>query len=173
MHTRTLERSMVMMKRVLVKSVHGAFGYVMEHYYPFGMAAEAAEQGSLTDTYAVISIQDSHTQGFGVQFTENQFCKGVLTLLFDDIVTEVEGAVLFDDDMAEQIIDFIEQHKKSADTLLVHCYAGQSRSRAVGAFAVEMLGGDNSKYFEEGVPNQYIYDVLESAWVRRQLLMIE
>lgn len=25
------------MKRVLVKSVHGAFGYVMEHYYPFGM----------------------------------------------------------------------------------------------------------------------------------------
>ena len=44
------------MKRVLVKSVHGAFGYVMEHYYPFGMATEAAEQGALTDTYAVISI---------------------------------------------------------------------------------------------------------------------
>ena len=74
------------MKRVLVKSVHGAFGYVMEHYYPFGMADEAAEQGALTDTYAVISIQDSHTDGFGVRFTENQFCKGVLTLLFDDIV---------------------------------------------------------------------------------------
>ena len=76
------------MKRFLVKSVHGAFGYVMEHYYPFGMAAEAAEQGVLTDTYAVISIQDSHTQRFGVQFTENQFCKGVLTLMFDDIVSE-------------------------------------------------------------------------------------
>jgi hypothetical protein len=67
-----------MLKRVLVKSVHGAFGYVMEHYYPVGMEAEAAEQGALTDTYAVISIQDSHTQGFGVQFTENQFCKGVV-----------------------------------------------------------------------------------------------
>lgn len=48
------------MKRVLVKSVHDAFGYVMEHYYPFGMADEAAEQGALTDTYAIISIQDSH-----------------------------------------------------------------------------------------------------------------
>lgn len=142
------------MNRVIVKSVHGAFGYVMEHYYPFGMAEEAAEQDALTDTYAVISIQDSHTGGFGVQFTENQFCKGVLTLLFDD--------------MADHIIDFIEKHRKAADTLLVHCYAGQSRSRAVGAFAVEMLGGDNSKYFEEGAPNQYIYDVLESAWVRRQ-----
>jgi len=157
------------MKRVLVKSVHDAFMYVMEHYYPFGMEQEAAELGSRTDTYAVISIQDSHTQGFGIQFAENQFCKGVLTLQFDDIVTEVEGAVLFDDDMAEQIIDFIEKHQASVDTLLVHCYAGQSRSRAVGAFAVEMLGGDNSRYFEEGTPNQYIYDVLEGAWLRRQL----
>ena len=160
------------MKRVLVKSVHGAFDYVMEHYYPYGMAAAAAEQGALTDTYAVISIQDSHTGGFGVTFAENQFCKGVLTLYFDDIVTEVDGAVLFDDDMAESIIDFIELHKTKVDTLLVHCYAGQSRSRAVGAFAVDMLGGDNNKYFEEGTPNQYIYDVLESAWVRRQLSML-
>ncbi|MEE3405334.1 MAG: hypothetical protein VZR73_14750 [Acutalibacteraceae bacterium] len=55
------------MKRVIVKSVHGAFGYVMEHYYPFGMAAEAAEQGALTDRYIVISIQDSHTDGFGIK----------------------------------------------------------------------------------------------------------
>ena len=136
------------------------------------MAAEAEEQGTLTDTYAVISIQDSHTQGFGFQFTENQFCKGVLTLYFDDIVKEVDGAVLFDDDMADKIISFIEKHRKSVDTLLIHCYAGQSRSRAVGAFAVEMLGGDNSKYFEEGTPNQYIYDVLETAWVRRQLVKL-
>lgn len=160
------------MKRVLVKSVHGAFDYVMKHYYPYGIAAEAAEQGALTDTYAVISIQDSHTEGFGVQFTENQFCKGVLTLMFDDIVTEVDGAVLFDDEMGDAIIDFIEKHRRTVDTLLVYCYAGQSRSRAVGAFAVDMLGGDNSKYFEDGVPNQYIYDVLESAWIRHQLNML-
>ncbi|WP_295214560.1 hypothetical protein [Ruminococcus sp.] len=152
------------MKRILVKSVFGAFEYVMQHYYPFGQEAEVER----SDTYAVISIQDSHTQGFGVQFTENQYCKGVLTLHFDDIVREVEGAVLFTDDMADQIIAFIKSHK-SVDTLLIHCYAGQSRSRAVGAFVVEMLGGDNRKYFEKGTPNQYIYDVLETAWVRWQL----
>ena len=157
------------MKRVLVKSVHGAFGYVTERQETIRMAVEAAEQGALTDTYVVISIQDSHTNGFGMQFTENQFCKGVLTLLFDDIVKEVDGAVLFDDEMADKIIDFIAEKKRVADTLLVHCYAGQSRSRAVGAFAVEMLGGDNSRYFEEGTPNQYVYDVLETAWIRRQL----
>lgn len=153
------------MKRVIVKSVYEAFNYVMQHYYPFGLE----ENVELNDTYAVISIQDSHTQGFGVEFTESQFCKGVLTLLFDDIVKEVDGAVLFDDDMADQIIEFIELHRKNVDTLLIHCYAGQSRSRAVGAFAVEILGGDNGRYFEEGTPNMYIYDVLNAAWIRRQL----
>jgi predicted protein tyrosine phosphatase len=157
------------MKRVLVKSVHGALEYVMGHYYPFGMEREAAGQGALNDTYAVISIQDSHMCGFGFQFAENQFCKGVLTLMFDDIVKEVDGAVLFNDDMADKIIAFIEQHQKYVDTLLVHCYAGQSRSRAVGAFAIEMLGGDNSRYFEGGTPNMYIFDVLEAAWIRKQL----
>ena len=162
------------MKRVLVKSVHGAFGYVMEHYYPFGMADEAAEQGALTDTYVVISIQDSHTNGFGMQFTENQFCKGVLTLLFDDIVKEVDGAVLFDDEMADKIIDFIAEKKRVADTLLVHCYAGQSRSRTIGAFAKKMMGKSNQTYFSAdklwaGTPNEHVYNMLEDAWFRDML----
>ncbi len=153
------------MKRVMVKSVFDAFEYVMEHYYPFGMRDMAAR----ADTYAVISIQDTHTNGFGFQFSENEFCKGVLTLYFDDIFQETDGAVLFSDEQAEQIIDFIESHK-SVDTLLVHCYAGQSRSRAVGAFAVKMLGGDNAAYFEHGTPNQYVYDVLELTWLRQKLI---
>lgn len=153
------------MKRVLVKSVFGAFEYVLSHFYPFGME-EMADQ---TDSYAVISIQDSHTGGFGFQFNESKFCKGVLTLYFDDNVKEVEGAVMFSEKHAGQIIDFIQAHKTAVDTLMVHCYGGQSRSRAVGAFAVKMLGGDNSEYFETGVPNQHVYDVLETVWIQRML----
>ena len=152
------------MKRVLVKSVYDTFEYVMQHYYPFGLE-ELVEK---SDTYVVISIQDTHTNGFGFIFRENQFCKGVLTLYFDDIVKEVEGAVLFTDEMADQIIDFIQEHR-SVDTLLVHCYAGQSRSRAVGAFAVKMLGGDNSRHFKMKSLNQYVHDVMESVWIRRIL----
>lgn len=54
------------LKRLIVREsviIHGdgTFGYVMEHYCPFGIADEAAKRGSLTDTYAVISIQNSHT----------------------------------------------------------------------------------------------------------------
>ena len=152
------------MKRVLVKSVFDTFEYVMQHYYPAGLE----EMVERSDTYAVISIQDTHTDVFGVAFTKNQFCQDVLTLYFDDIVREVEGAVLFSDEMAEQIIEFIKKNRK-VDTLLVHCYAGQSRSRAVGAFAVKMMGGDNSKYFSQGNPNMYVYDTLEMVWVQSLL----
>ena len=150
------------MRRVLVRSVYDAFEYVMKHYYPYGLE----DMAELSDTYAVISIQDTHTRGFGVTFCENKFCKGVLTLYFDDIVREVEGAALFSDEQAEQTIDFIQAHK-NAETLLVHCYAGQSRSRAVGAFAVKMLGGDNTRYFQSSSPNRYVYDKLEAVWLQR------
>ena len=152
------------MKRILVRSVHEAFEYVMAHYYPFGQA-EFAER---TDTYAVISIQDSHTGGFGFCFQENEFCKGVLTLQFDDIVKEVDGAVLFTKAQAEAILDFVNLHKH-VDTLLIHCYAGQSRSRAVGAFLIKMFGKDNSRYFETGSPNLYVYQTLEKVWLAKML----
>ena len=77
------------MKRVIVKSVYDAFEYVMQHYYPAGLK-EFAEK---SDTYAVISIQDTHTKGFGFTFSENQFCKGVLTLYFDDMELQISYSV--------------------------------------------------------------------------------
>ena len=152
------------MTRVLLKSVFDAFDYVMEHYYPAGLR-ELVER---SDTYAVISIQDTHTGGFGFTFAKNEFCKDVLTLYFDDITREVEGAVLFSDEMAGQIIDFIEKNVE-VETLLVHCFAGQSRSRAVAAFAVQMLGGDNTNYLDEGGANMYVYDTLQVVWMERVL----
>ena len=147
------------MKQVRVESIFDAFDYAMAHYYPYGLENWIME----SDTYVVISIQDTHTQGFGVTFTENKYCKGVLTLYFDDIEREVKDAVLFNKEMAEKIIHFIQDHL-DVDTLLVHCYAGQSRSRAVGAFAEKLLGRDNSEYFKEYHPNMYVYDLLEEVY---------
>ena len=150
------------MKRVLVKSVYEAFEYVMAHYYPAGLE----EFAEAKDSYAVISIQDTHTEGFGFAFTESRCCRGVLTLYFDDVVREVAGAVLFSSEQAERIIDFIREQRQ-ADTLLIHCYGGQSRSLTVGAFAVRMLGADNSAYFRAGNPNRHVYDTLLKAWQER------
>ena len=157
------------MKRVLVKSLNEAFDFVVDHYYPVGCEEDAKRK----EIYAVISIQDTHTGGFGVTFSENKFCKGVLTLYFDDVVKETEGAVLFDEKMADAVIAFIHDHM-DVDTLLIHCYAGQSRSRAVGAFAEKMLEKNNQKYFSQeelwaGTPNEHVYHMLEAAWFRDML----
>ena len=70
--------------------------------------------------------------------------------------------------LLRQIIDFIEKNR-DVETLLVHCFAGQSRSRAVAAFAVEMLGGDSSIYLEQGGANMDVYDILLVAWMQRAL----
>ncbi len=115
----------------------------------------------------MISIQDTHTGGFGFVFTESGSCDGVFTLYFDDVEKEAAGAVLFSPEQAGQIIDFIEGHRET-ETLLIHCYGGQSRSRAVGAFAVRMLGGDNTRYFAEGSPNRRVYRTLTEAWQARR-----
>ena len=143
------------MKRILLRSVYDAFDYVMSHYFPAGLEEFAENK----DSYAVISIQDTHTGGFGFEFRESAFCKAVLTLYFDDIERPVEGAVLFSEEMAEKIIDFIRAHE-DADTLLVHCYGGETRSRAVAAFAALMLGGDEKPYLQQGHANRHVYETL-------------
>lgn len=151
------------MKRVLLRSVFDAFEYVMDHYYPFGLEDLAQRK----DSYAVISIQDTHTEGFGFEFTESKSCKGVLTLYFDDIIRPVEGLSCFSEADAGEILDFIQAHR-AVDTLLVHCYGGESRSRAVAAFAVKLLGGDNAAYFRTGHPNELVYETLERVWKNRK-----
>ena len=149
------------MKRVLLRSVYDAFDYVMDHYYPYGMDEAAPRK----DTYVVISIQDTHTRGFGFEFSRSVCCLDVLTLYFDDVEREVDGATLFSDEQAEQVIDFIRKNQ-AADTLLVHCYGGESRSRAVAVFADEMLGLDSSRHRNTGHPNRYVYDTLVKVYER-------
>ena len=151
------------MKRILLRSVYDAFDYVMDHYAPPGQTELAKRR----DSYAVISIQDTHTEGFGFEFTENLYCKGALTLYFDDIIRPVEGAVLFSAEDADEIIDFVLAHR-GVETLLVHCYGGESRSRAVAAFLTRMFGKDDSGYFETGHPNRHVYDTLNAALARRR-----
>ena len=149
------------MKRVLLNSVFEAFDYVMDHYAPYGME----DMVQRDDTYAVISIQDAQSGGFGFEFTESRYCQDVLTLRFDDVEGDAEGAVPFSEKMAEEMIRFILRNR-DADTLLIHCYAGQSRSRAAAAFAVKMFGQDDSPYFNGGRPNRLVYELLEKKWLQ-------
>ena len=128
----------------------------MERYVPFGLE-EYAPEGK----YAVISIQDTHTQGFGFRFVQSYACIDVLTLYFDDIIREVEGCVLFNEEHAGKILAFVERIRE-ADTLLVHCYGGMSRSQAVGKFICELDGFEAE---EESIGyNEHVYRVLKETY---------
>lgn len=142
------------MKQVLVKSLFDCFDYVTDY------------RG--VETFCIISIQDAKKGGFGVEFVPTEHCKEVLTLHFDDAEEQTDHVTLFTAEQAVQIINFIRRNHHRADRLLVHCYAGQSRSMAVGAFAVKMLGGNNQRYFEVANPNQLVYQTLLHAWETMQ-----
>lgn len=141
--------------RILVCSLEETINYVMDHYAPPG-CEEFAER---TDDYAVISFQDTHLGGFGIEFKENKYCKGVLTLYVDDIVKEVEDAGFFYDEHANQIVSFVDKHKDIIDTLVVHCYAGQSRSVAVGKALSELYNVYCSNIKGKN-PNEHIYSTM-------------
>ena len=138
-------------------SAQGAFRYVMQHFPEPGIT----EYPKRTDTYAVISIQDTAHGGFGFELKENNYCKGVLTLYFDDIEKPQQGAQLFTDEQATEIIRFLLSYAYEVDTLLIHCFAGISRSRAVERFAREMLGMPPAT---DNLYNEFVYAMLKQAW---------
>jgi len=146
-----------------IMSVFDAFEYVMSHYAPYG----CKEDLLFKDTYAVISIQDAQSNGFGFEFKESNYCKGVLTLRFDDVEKSSKGITAFDEEMANKIIDFIDKYDGKVDTFLCHCYAGQSRSRAVAAFVCFYIGVDNTELLEYGSPNSKVYRTLMKAYKKR------
>ena len=139
--------------RVLVTSARGALDYVMRHFCEPGVSEYPEE----SDSYAVISIQDTKDGGFGYELKENRYCKAVLTVYFDDIEKPQPGLKMMSHSQAEEIVEFIRAHSDDADTLLIHCFAGISRSAAVGMTAREILGqkSDKPEFF-----NRYVYEEL-------------
>lgn len=75
-------------------------------------------------------------------------CKNILELYFDDVTNQdiksgalhpfyqraymTRGLVCFSEEMAEKIVDFAEKVYNKEEELNVHCWAGKSRSQAIG-----------------------------------------
>lgn len=142
---------------ILTTSARGALLYVMKHFCEPGLT----EYPEMTDTYVVISIQDTVRGGFGFELKQNQYCKDVLTLYFDDIERPQQGAQIMTTAQADQIVRFIHTHANDADTLLIHCFAGISRSKAVERFALEVYG---MPPVSDHFCNEYVYTMLKQAW---------
>jgi rhodanese-related sulfurtransferase len=96
-------------------------------FYP-QIAAEA-----LTEPHYVISIVDKIPAVFQCHH------HSVLRLVFDDIEQFAEGQNLFSISQARSIMSWVKDVPEGA-TVVVHCYAGVSRSAAIAKFLHEHCG---------------------------------
>lgn len=119
---------------------------------------DEAEQGLvIRKPFAIVSISDPDKPAPKVR--QPHHCLGVLRLAFHDAEpsrTLPPGIVLISPEDAAAIREFVEAHAE-AGALLVHCEQGASRSPAVAAAICKALGGDPAPFFQDYVPNHFVY----------------
>ncbi len=108
--------------------------------------AKYYSKGLLNDSTAMISIYCPGTgedEGPLFNFTNPR----LLSLGFHDITRETDdllgdSLVLFNEEQAEEIVEFVKRIHEDNNPimLLIHCYAGISRSGAVGRAVAEYTG---------------------------------
>ena len=91
--------------------------------------------------------------------------KDVLYLSFNDS-EPVDGLKLpqeirlMTEDHARDIWKFVDQHKWQVGAMVVHCHQGMSRSPAIAAAIARYLDLDETRFWTEHQPNQFIYDLM-------------
>lgn len=141
---------------------------------------------SIGDSFEDCDPDDIFSNGPSSRWFQYQH-KNVLNLTFDDIavteklppaarfeeklpaesVTSGKGYVLFDEEMAHRVVNFVEENRE-ASTWIVHCSAGISRSGAVSRWLKDWLelryGVDaNNVDGRYAVPNAYVLRVLDKT----------
>jgi predicted protein tyrosine phosphatase len=119
--------------------------------------ADAAHMQAFDKPWAIISIKNPGMSELKFP-TENRV--GVLRLDFDDldyVPHDDRYYVLFSPEMARNVWDFVNTVWEKADTLVVHCNHGVSRSPAIAAAIAKVKFGDDSKWFNTKVPNRRVF----------------
>ena len=88
-----------------------------------------------------------------------------LVLCFDDVNTEQivkytstvkkHHRVLFNEELAKQVLEFVAKYAKDGARFVIHCDAGISRSPGMAAALDLIYGNDNSKWFKNKLPNSH------------------
>ena len=116
--------------------------------------------------YVVISITDPGSTPARIQRPAG--FRDVLRLQFHDAVPVTifkmpPDIVLMNEDHAKSIWRFVKQWQEKVETIVVHCEQGMSRSPAVAAAICNVLDGDGSQFFQEYMPNRYVYDLMTTV----------
>lgn len=108
-------------------------------------------------------------------------CQGILQLIFLDsesendlMMSEIEllkknESSMFTEEHAEQILDFVDGIWDKVETLMLHCYAGYSRSPAVAAALSKIYYNNDTHFFNSYSPNKMVYNtILKVAQERKE-----
>jgi predicted protein tyrosine phosphatase len=80
--------------------------------------------------------------------------------------TDKIDIILFDENMAQQILDFVTCFKDKVDMIVVHCEAGISRSAGVAGALSKILNGDDKYYFDHYLPNMLVYRTILNTYFK-------
>lgn len=120
------------------------------------------------DTHAFISV-------YGTEFHEQPAPKinrplwmDGIQLMFDDVDVDYAPMNLkaISDKQADTIVDFVVRIYNHSDDidLIIHCYAGVSRSAAIGKFVNDIFKLDLPNYRSLQLYNSAVYRKLVNAW---------
>lgn len=145
----------------------------------FVFSKRDAETANIQKPHIWIKIVDPGVNHICVN---NNFTKDLLELEFDDNISEKEWiecgfekfegrkCVLFNEQMANQILDFYYKWKDKVEAIYVHCMAGVSRSAAVASWLAQLEGIDNTKFMmPPKYPNVLVRNLLRRASHERQM----
>lgn len=124
-------------------------------------------------THAYISIRGTDSEECHIpRVKENLWFRGI-KLVFDDVDTtdsKILGTrmTLFSQDQAEEIIKFVQfiQADPVEMTLIIHCWAGVSRSAAVGFWINDAFKLHLPNYRNGMLYNRFVYNQLVQCWDR-------
>lgn len=102
------------------------------------------------------------------RFTLNKNWEDSIQLKFED-TDRIEHPNVFTKEQANQIIEFIENNKE-LDYIIVHCFAGESRSAAISLFIEEYYNGlkiEDIRRTKFSNHNRLVFSTLLKEYIKR------
>ena len=121
---------------------------------------EKTAKNGFSENTALISIGDVGSKAPELIYTP----KWILRLEFEDISLDDEEYgdkeyTIFNESMADEIADFVNEHQNEVQTIICQCEYGQSRSAGVAAAILEYFHGNGIYIFADDryYPNKLVF----------------
>ena len=94
----------------------------------------------------------------------------IIQLAFEDTEFKRDTGIVFNEQHAKDILDFVDKNWDKIEILMVHCLAGQSRSPAVAAAIAKIKYDDDDVFFNKYTPNMLVYRTILNVAHKRKLI---